>query len=64
MRVAVASLMQETNTFSPVWTSYEGFDPVFGALALERHHGKLTELGGFLSILDEAGAETLPVGAA
>ena len=64
MRIAVASLMQETNTFSPVWTRYEDFDPIFGSLALERHRGKLTELGGFMSCLAEAGAEALPVGAA
>jgi len=64
MRVAVASLIQESNTFSPVGTQYEHLDPVFGEAALERHRGKLTEMGGFLDVLAEAGAEVVPIGAA
>ncbi len=56
--------MQETNTFSPVWSRYEDFEPLFGAAALERHRGKLTELGGFLHGLVAAGVEPAPVGTA
>ena len=54
MRIAIASIMQESNTFSPVGTRYEDFAPVFGPAVLDRHRGKLTEMGGFLSVLDEA----------
>ncbi len=40
--------MQESNTFSPVMTHYEDFNPVFGPAVWERHQGRLTEVGGFL----------------
>ena len=64
MRIAIASIMQESNTFSAVGTRYEDFSPVFGQDALERHRGKLTEMGGFLSVLDESGHTVAPVCAA
>jgi hypothetical protein len=47
-------MLQESNTFSPVYTRYEDFPPVFGKAVLERHRGKLTEMGGFLDVLDNA----------
>ncbi len=61
MRVAIASILQESNTFSPVYTRYEDFSPVFGAGALERHEGKLTEMGGFIHELRAARAHIVPV---
>jgi len=64
MRIAIASIMQESNTFSPVMTHYEDFHPVFGPAVLERHRGRLTEVGGFLSVLAEAGKSAAPVCAA
>lgn len=64
MRVAVASLMQESNTFSPVWSRYADFEPAFGDAALERHRGKLTEVGGFLEVLAESSVEAVPIGTA
>src|SRR5579883_10448 len=64
MSIAIASIMQESNTFSPVGTRYDDFTPVFGDAVLERHRGKLTEIGGFLSVLDEAGRTPAPVCAA
>lgn len=64
VNIAIASILQESNTFSPVATRYEDFTPVFGSAALRRHDGKLTEMGGFISILREAGAEIRPVCAA
>jgi microcystin degradation protein MlrC len=64
VRIAIASVLQESNTFSPVLTRYEDFNPVFGEAALERHTGKLTEMGGFISVLSEARATMAPVCAA
>ena len=57
-------MLQESNTFSPVYTRYEDFTPVFGKAVLERHRGKLTEMGGFLDVLDRAKVEIAPVCAA
>ena len=64
MSVAVASIMQESNTFSPVPTRYHDFSPVFGREALDKHRGKLTEMGGFLAELDERGVKAEPICAA
>ncbi|MDX1981905.1 MAG: M81 family metallopeptidase [Bryobacteraceae bacterium] len=65
MKIAVASILQESNTFSPVKTKYEDFSPVFGEAARERHQGKLTEMGGFLDVLSKRkGVEIAPVCAA
>ena len=51
MNIAIASILQESNTFSPVMTRYEDFSPVFGRKAFVRHEGKLTEMGGFIDVL-------------
>ena len=64
MRIAIASMLQESNTFSPVYTHYDDFTPVFGKSVLERHRGKLTEMGGFLDVLDRARVEVAPICAA
>jgi microcystin degradation protein MlrC len=61
MTIAVASLVQESNTFSPVRTRYEDFSPVFGRAALERHAGRLTEMGGFIEVLRSARRRIEPV---
>ncbi|MBK9169922.1 MAG: M81 family metallopeptidase [Bryobacterales bacterium] len=64
MRAAVASILQESNHFSPVKTRYEDFSPVFGEAAAARHRGKRTEMGAFLDVLSAAGVEIVPVVAA
>jgi len=64
VKIAIASILQESNTFSPVRTRYADFSPVFGAAAYERHAGKLTEMGGFLDVLEAAGASIEPICAA
>jgi len=64
MRIAIASILQESNTFSPVVTRYEDFSPVLGTNALKRHDGKLTEMGGFLDILHKSKVEIVPLCAA
>lgn len=64
MRIAIASILQESNTFSPVMTRYEDFLPVFGGEALARHEGKLTEMGGFIDVLNQLHVTIVPVCAA
>ncbi|MBL8231599.1 MAG: M81 family metallopeptidase [Bryobacterales bacterium] len=65
MKIAIASILQESNTFSPVMTRYGDFSPVFGEAARERHQGKLTEMGGFLDVLaSKKGVTIAPVCAA
>lgn len=64
MAIAIASILQESNTFSPVMTRYEDFSPVFGPAVLERHSGKLTEMGGFISVLAKSRKQIAPVCAA
>jgi microcystin degradation protein MlrC len=64
VRIGIASILQESNTFSPVFTKYEDFTPVFGQAVLERHTGKLTEMGGFLRVLADARATVVPICAA
>src|SRR5439155_24170110 len=57
-------MLQEANTFSPVMTRYEDFTPVFGHAALERHRGKMTEMGGFIEALTKARKQIAAVCAA
>jgi len=57
-------MLQESNTFSPVYTHYDDFTPVYGKAVLERHRGKLTEMGGFLDVLDRQKMEVAPICAA
>jgi microcystin degradation protein MlrC len=64
LRIAIASMLQESNTFSPVYSYYDDFTPVFGDAVLERHRGKLTEMGGFLDVLARARLEVAPICAA
>jgi microcystin degradation protein MlrC len=62
--VAIASIIQESNTFSPMLTRYEDLSPVFGVAVLERRRGKLAELGGFIEVLTKAKRRAVPVCAA
>lgn len=64
MSIAIASIIQESNTFSPVVSRYQDLLPVFGAAVLDRHRGKLTEMGGFIDVLTKAKKRILPVCAA
>lgn len=57
-------MLQESNTFSPVRTHYADFSPVFGPAAYQRHAGKLTEMGGFIEVLEAARIPMAPVCAA
>lgn len=63
-RVGVASVIQETNTFSPVVCTWDDFDAqgVFeGAAAGAEFRGTNTELGGALEELSRAGHEGVPI---
>jgi microcystin degradation protein MlrC len=61
MTVAVASIVQESNDFSPLRTHYEDLDFVFGKAVVERHQNALTEMGGFLSVLSQTRRKTIPL---
>ena len=67
MRVAVGSLMQETNTFVPFRTTVETFRSHYirhGREVLEDFGEARVEVPGFLSVLAEAGIEAVPLIAA
>ena len=56
-KIVVAMMMHETNTFSPVRTSLASFRPLAGAAAVEEFRDTNTQLGGFLHVAHEMGAE-------
>lgn len=66
-RVAIASLMQETNTFSPVATTSEVFGTYYvlhGEELLTGYGAAHVEVPAFLAVLREAGATAVPLFAA
>jgi microcystin degradation protein MlrC len=56
-RIVIAMMMHETNTFSPVPTPLASFRPLSGQAAIEEFRDTNTQLGGFLDVATEAGAE-------
>jgi microcystin degradation protein MlrC len=64
MAIVIGSIVQETNTFSPVKTRYADLTPVFGSAAIELHDGRRTEMGGFLHQLRRSRADVEPLCAA
>src|SRR5436853_1169727 len=57
-------MMHETNTFSPVPTPLASFRPLQGQAAIEEFTDTNTQLGGFLSVAGEIGAEiVVPIAA-
>jgi microcystin degradation protein MlrC len=63
-KIVVAMMMHETNTFSPVPTPLASFRPLAGQAAIEEFRDTNTQLGGFLHVAGEMGAEiTVPVAA-
>jgi microcystin degradation protein MlrC len=67
MRIAIGSLMQESNSFSPLPTTVATFESYYvyrGDEILTRYGDARTEVPGFLAILKEAGAEPVPLLAA
>lgn len=61
MAIAVASIVQESNDFSPLKTRYEDFGLVFKKDVIRRHEGSFTEMGGFLSVLSRARRKVEPL---
>ncbi len=67
LRVAIGSLMQETNTFSPGPTTLALFDSyyrLYGDEMLNGYGSARVEVPGFLGVLAEAGATPVPLLAA
>jgi microcystin degradation protein MlrC len=67
MRVAIGSLMQETNTFAPFRTTLATFESTYlrrGAELLTGFGAARVEVTGFLDVLYAAGAEAVPLLAA
>lgn len=58
-KIVVAMMMHETNTFSPVPTPLASFRPLTGPQAIEEFRDTNTQLGGFLHVAQEAGAEVV-----
>ncbi len=60
MKIVVAQMEHETNTFSPLptpWESFGAHGPLLGAEALAGMRGTGTAMGGFLAVAEAAGAE-------
>jgi microcystin degradation protein MlrC len=58
-RIVVAMMMHETNTFSPLPTPLTSFRPLAGPVAISEFEDTNTQLGGFLHVAREAGAEVV-----
>ena len=62
LKVVLAMMMHETNTFSPVPTPLSSFRPLQGEAAIAEFKDTNTQLGGFLDVAQREGAEiVLPV---
>lgn len=61
MKVAIAGILQETNTFSPVLTRRKDFLLIEGKDLMAAHSSENSELHGFIDALNQAGAEVAPI---
>jgi microcystin degradation protein MlrC len=61
MRVAVASLLQETNTFSPRLTRLEDFLLIPAPELIASHRTENSELHGFIDALEQGKCEIVPL---
>ena len=61
MRVAIASLLQETNTFSPRVTRHNDFLLVPGPELIASHRTENSELHGFIDFLEPMKCEVVPI---
>lgn len=60
MKIVVAQMEHETNTFSPLptpWSSFGAHGPLLSGAAYEGMRGTGTAMGGFLAVAEAAGAE-------
>jgi microcystin degradation protein MlrC len=60
-RIGAGSLLQESNTFSPLLTSLDDFGITVGPALVERWRDTRTEIAGFLDVLHRPGIETVPL---
>jgi microcystin degradation protein MlrC len=64
MRVVIAMMKHETNTFSPVPTPLARFGPLYGEAAIRAYRGTGTGLGAYLDLAERERAEiVLPIAA-
>lgn len=67
MKILIARMNHETNTFSPVPTPLAAFGnngPTYGVAAYEENHGKRTAMSAFIDLAEARGAELVtPVSA-
>lgn len=64
MRIAIGSLFQEANTFSPRPTTLESFESVYlwrGEETFTGLRGARIEIPGYLSVLEREGIEAIPL---
>ena len=57
MRLLIAMMKHETNTFSPVPTPLARFGPLYGDAAIRAYRGTGTGLGAYLDLAEREGAE-------
>ena len=58
-KIVIASMMHETNTFSPLSTTIESFRPLSGEAAIAEFKDTNTQLGGFLDVAQRMGADVV-----
>jgi microcystin degradation protein MlrC len=56
MQFLIARLNHETNTFSPVATSLQAFEPAYGAQAYQANDGMRTAMAAFIDLAKRVGA--------
>ncbi|MFZ2309376.1 MAG: M81 family metallopeptidase [Rhodoferax sp.] len=56
MKILIARLNHETNTFSPVPTPLESFAPTYGAAAYQANQGMRTAMAAFIDLANQLGA--------
>src|SRR5271155_5414630 len=61
MKIAIASVMQESNSFAPCQSSLGDFQIEIGFELVRVYRGTNTEIGGFLEELEKLGLEPLPL---
>ena len=64
MRIAIGSIFQETNTFSPRPTTLESFEAVYlwrGDEVFSKLQKARIEIPGILSVLEPQGIEAIPL---
>ena len=59
MRLLIAMMKHETNTFSPVPTPLARFAPLYGGSAISAYRGTGTGLGAYLDLAEREGAEVV-----